>query len=217
MNRKYLKMAVLAIPFSLAAGLVQADEYQVTITNLTQAQFFTPILVASHDSGQPVFQPGQPASPELEAVAEGGDTGPLMTLLDGNEDVYDMAVSEGLLAPGASVTVTVEGKRDSRYLSLVSMLIPTNDAFVGVSGVKVPRKKNSPATLLVPAYDAGTEVNDESCAHIPGPVCGGEGMSAAGGEGFVSVHAGIHGTGDLAAHTYDWRNPVAAVTIERMR
>jgi hypothetical protein len=30
------------------------------------------------------------------------------------------------------------------------------------------------------------------------------------------VHAGIHGVGDLQASEYDWRNPVAYVSVRRM-
>jgi hypothetical protein len=217
MNNKFFKVALLSLPLSLAAASVQAEDYRVTVTNLTKAQYFTPILVAAHKPGHPVYMPGKGASAELEAVAEGGDTSALAAELDASDDVYDTSSSEGLLAPGESVTITVKGKKDFRYISLVSMLIPTNDAFIGISGVKVPRKSNSPLTVPVIAYDAGTEENDESCANIPGPVCGGEGLSAAHGEGFIHVHSGIHGTGDLAAETYDWNNPAASLTIERMK
>jgi len=217
MNNRLTRALALAIPLAVSASVLQAEEYRVTITNLTQAQYFTPILVTSHERGHPVFLPGQPASGELEAVAEGGDTGPLAASLDASNDVYDIMVSEGLLAPGESVTVEVEGKKAYRYISLVSMLIPTNDAFIGLSGVKVPRRKKGATVIPVPVYDAGTELNDESCASIPGPVCGGTGMSPEGGEGFIHVHSGIHGTGDLSAATYDWRNPAALVTIERMK
>ena len=73
-------------------------------------------------------------------------------------------------------------------------------------------------TLSVPGYDAGSEPNDELCASIPDPPCGGEGGSPnAGGEGFAHVQAGIHGIGDLSAADYDWRNPVATIKVERVR
>jgi hypothetical protein len=42
----------------------------------------------------------------------------------------------------------------------------------------------------------------------------------ANGEGYIYVHAGIHGVGGpdgLAAATYDWDNPVVELTIERVR
>jgi hypothetical protein len=40
------------------------------------------------------------------------------------------------------------------------------------------------------------------------------------GEGYIHVHAGIHGIGGmdgLDPATFDWRNPVVEVTIERVR
>lgn len=215
MNTMTLKAALLTLPLSLSAT-AQAADYKITITNLTHAQYFTPALAASHTAGQPVFSPGHAASAELEAVAEGGDTGPLATMLGSSEDTWDITFADGLLAPGESVTVDLNARKKYRYVSLVSMLIPTNDAFVGLSGLQLPKKAGKPQTVMVPAFDAGTEMNDEICEHIPGPICGGEGMSQDGGEGFVSVHRGIHGIADLPAETYDWRNPAAKITIEKM-
>jgi hypothetical protein len=65
--------------------------------------------------------------------------------------------------------------------------------------------------------DAGSEYNDELCAHIPGPQCGGAGLSAEDGEGYVHVHPGTHGMADLSRASYDWRNPVAVVTVTRIQ
>jgi hypothetical protein len=73
-----------------------------------------------------------------------------------------------------------------------------------------------------PAYDAGSERNDELCASIPGPdffECGGPGGGSqveGGEEGFVHVHSGIHGVGDLVPAERDWRNPVARISITRI-
>ena len=70
-----------------------------------------------------------------------------------------------------------------------------------------------------PGYDAGSEVNDELCLSIPGPFfveCGGPGGGGApgNGEGYVHIHAGMHGIADLDASERDWRNPVAWVSVE---
>ena len=71
--------------------------------------------------------------------------------------------------------------------------------------------------FLIPAYDAGSEADNELCAYRPGPPCGSVGVRATEGvEGFVHIHAGIHGGGDLNPATYDWRNPVAKVSIQRI-
>ncbi|MBI5612909.1 MAG: spondin domain-containing protein, partial [Gammaproteobacteria bacterium] len=63
--------ALVAAPTSANAD---DDFYEVTVTNLTRGQSFTPILVATHRPGVALFEPGQPASPELAILAEGGDT-----------------------------------------------------------------------------------------------------------------------------------------------
>ena len=96
------------------------------------------------------------------------------------------------------------------------MLIPTNDAFLAARNVRLPRG-HEVRPIVVPAYDAGSEPNDEDCENIPGPVCGVEGVSGEDGEGYVHVHAGIHGIANLAARTCDRRNPVASISIMRAR
>src|SRR5439155_8313196 len=102
--------------------------------------------------------------------------------------------------PGASTTLIVEGRRGFAFFSVAAMLIPTNDGFFALNGVALPRG-NDTLTLTSPAYDAGSERNDELCASIPGPFfaeCGGSGGGGkpGGGEGYVHIHAGIHGIGN---------------------
>lgn len=193
---------------------IAGQMYEVTITNLTQAETFTPILVASSKKPVELFTLGSIASPELTDIAERGDVTNMTALIIANPDMVDIANSGGLLMPGHSVTVTVSAK-GAKYISLASMLIPTNDAFFALNGVRVKGKEN---VFWVPAYDAGTETNDELCEHIPGPDCGGTQLEPADtGEGYVYTHGGIHGIGDLAPETYDWRNPVAYVKVVRVK
>lgn len=223
-------LAGLAAAGLLAAGGLRADlgddggEQQrlaVTVTNLTRGQRFTPILVASHSAAVRLFDLGQPASPELARVAEEGDTAPLATLLGANPGVLDVQVGDGLLDPGQSRTVTIRTRGSLDLVSVVAMLIPTNDGFFALGGVKGP-EGNGTSVFFSPAYDAGSEVNDERCASIPGPgfdECGGPGGGAApsgGEEGYVHIHAGIHGSGDMDRGRRDWRNPVARVTIRHL-
>ncbi len=162
------------------------------------------------------FVPGEAASPELAMLAEGGHTQPLEAALSGNPRVNDTATSTGLLEPGGSTTIEVERQPGLGRISLAAMLIPTNDAFLAARNVRLPRG-HEVITIVVPAYDAGSEPNDEDCGNIPGPVCGGEGVSGEDGEGYLHVHAGIHGIANLAAKTYDWRNPVASISIKMAR
>lgn len=205
---------LLASPFAASAD---GASYHVTITNLTNAINLTPILVASHRRPAGLFTPGVAASADLTAIAEGGDTSLLAATLGGMEQVVDVQSSGGLLGPGASVTVVVDASDGARRISLASMMLPTNDGFIALDGVKAPR--HGSRSYVSPGYDAGTEPNDEWCATIPGPTCGGIGLSPGmdpGDEGYVHIHRGIHGVGDLDAAVHDWRNPVAKITIRKV-
>jgi hypothetical protein len=209
-----------------SSGPAGAADFQVTITNLTRGQQFTPILVATHKKGVMLFTLGQPASPELATLAEEGNTGPLTALLQSMPEVKDVVTSPGLLNPGASATVIVQSGGGFDHVSVAAMLIPTNDAFFALNGVEGPEGRKT-ATFFSPAYDAGSEVNDELCASIPGPFfqeCGnplgsggpGGGAQVIGGEeAYVHIHAGIHGIGNMNAAQRDWRNPVAHIAIRR--
>jgi hypothetical protein len=233
-----LAMTVLTTTPALAAE-ARSGGYEVTVTNLTRGQRFTPILVATHKQGVRLFELGSAASAQLRTLAEEGDTGPLAALLASMPEVKDVVIStppppaSNLIDPGESITLPVETSGGFDHVSLAAMLIPTNDAFFALNGVEGPRG-NSELTIFVPAYDAGTEANDESCGSIPGPgfiECvtpsnpdgNGGGAMIGGGEGYVHIHAGIHGVGgglptsNLNASLRDWRNPVAKVTIRRVQ
>ncbi len=217
----------LAVASTLGIQAVHADtdhksrNFEVTVTNLTRGQQFTPLLVATHKKGVKLFKPGSPASQQLATLAEEGNTMPLKDLLLGMPEVKEVVVGTGLTDPGKSTTIHVKTQGDFDHLSVAAMLIPTNDGFFAINGVEGPdgRKKQS---LVSPAYDAGSEKNDELCASIPGPSfveCGGPGGGAKVGlgEGYVHIHAGIHGIGNLDEAQRDWRNPVASITVRRVK
>jgi hypothetical protein len=224
--KRTVSVVVVLLGFTVLIGAqtptaAAAPRFEVTVTNLTRGQQFTPILVASHQKGVRLFTLGSPASSELATLAEEGNTVPLAALLLATPGVSDIAASAGLLNPGQSVTISVDAGGGFDHLSVAAMLIPTNDGFFALNGVEGPRGDQT-LTLYSPAYDAGSERNDELCASIPGPFfaeCGGAGSGGkpGGGEGYVHIHAGIHGIGDLDPAQRDWRNPVAQITIRRSR
>jgi hypothetical protein len=195
-----------------------AKMFRVTITNITQGEIFTPILVASHRSGVRLFKLGSAASTGLEILAESGNTQPLSDDLKATGKVLDVITADNVLPPGQSVTLYVKTNEKNNRVSVASMLVPTNDAFFAVNGIRGP-EKNRERTVYSPAYDAGTELNDELCAFIPGPpfICNGEGDNPDSGEGYVYIHPGIQGVGDLTAANHDWRNPVAKITIRAVK
>lgn len=219
-----LSTLILTATFLVAAPVFASGNhgsviYDVTIVNLTRGQVFTPILVASHKPRVRLFDVGAAASPELAELAESGAVGPLSDLLDSLPAVKQVRNSGDVLPPGASVTVRIKTRGRFNTISAAAMLVPTNDAFVAIQGVRVPAGHGE-RVVYARAYDAGSETNDESCANIPGPpdICAGVGVSLDDkGEGYVHIHAGIHGIGDLIAADHDWRNPVARITIRRSK
>lgn len=201
----------------------RTTDYEVTITNITPGQTFTPQLVVTHPEGTHLFKLGEEASVELEILAEGGDTGPLTDLVA--NEATDAVTIPGLLGPGETVSRVVSGWPSHGFISVAAMLIPTNDTFMGLNSMPLPGGQDT-AVYLVPAYDAGTEVNDQSCQHMPGPRCGipDAGFSPESGEGYVHIGNGFHDLGDvdddgfevLGPRVYDWRNSVARITVTRM-
>lgn len=225
-NRLTLGLAVAALALTLpAAPVAQAQtpshsfRIAVTITNITYDQIISPPVVLTHRAGFSLFELGQPASEALRYLAEDGMTGPFTDLLAGESMVYDFGVAEGGIMPGSSMTVELDAGYYYNRVSLAGMLVSTNDAFVALDGqyYQAFGWGSNLRSFDAAAYDAGTEVNTESCEHIPGPPCGNPGMRMpTGAEGFVTVHRGIHGIADLDASDKDWNNPVAVITIERV-
>lgn len=218
-NLIFKSMMVFVLCFGIiAGGLSHAQQdrtYEVTITNVTRGQIITPPVVIMHNGDFELFTLGEPAIPELAALAEDGVTDPLVDYLATLSSVWGYAVGSGPIMPGSSATIEVTTQRRYSYFSVVGMLAVTNDAIVAVRGMKAPHR----GELMVEAdaYDAGSEANSESCTYIPGPPCGNaEVRDTDDAEGFVHVHAGVHGIGDLDPAMHDWRNPVAEITIERV-
>ena len=220
MLKKFTTALFTIIIFSLLMTSTQllaapkTVKYAVTITNLTPGQTFTPFLVATHDQSVSLFTLGAPASNELAAIAEAGNIQPMIDALTAGGSTLDTQTNGGLLGPGKSVTIEVSANAKARFVSVAAMLIPTNDAFVSINRVALPIYASVHTAY---AYDAGSEPNDELCKNIPGPFCKGEGGSPdRDGEGFVHIHSGIHGIGDLKPQIFDWRNPVAKIGIKRV-
>ena len=97
------------------------------------------------------------------------------------------------------------------------MLVTTNDAFFAGKNIWLPGRDK--VMVQTVAYDAGSEENTEECNDIPGPPCGAPPNlnPTEGAEGFVHVHAGIHGIGsEVTPAERDWNNPVAKITIRRI-
>lgn len=211
----------------MSAGVAQAEDfgrrattYEVTISNITKGQVFSPPVLVTHSRGVALFTLGEPALPELAIVAEDGDGEPLVDLVSTLPQVADAQATSDPLVPGASAVYEVHSFRGFGVLSIVAMMVNTNDAFFAIDSEALPRFRGITRTYHALGYDAGSEGNNEDCAFVPGPACpedSGNDRSVDDAEGFVHIHNGVHGIADLEADAYDWRNPVAKVTVRRVR
>ena len=209
---KLLKKLTLSLCLLPITAFAAPATYEVTVTNITKGMNFTPLLGVAHPRSVSLFQIGEPASESLAALAEGGAVAPLMEDLAG---VASTAASEGLLAPGASTTFTLTADHPGLSFSLASMLLPTNDTFLAINGFRLPYYGSR--TYVAKAFDAGSETNDELCANIPGPTCGGAPLSPEdAGEGYVFPSPGVHGEADLSRSEYQFAGPVAKVVVKRV-
>lgn len=223
----------LLLSASFAAPAAMAATVEVEITNLTNSIYFTPLLVATHKQHTGLFEVGTPATEGLQAMAEGGDISGLADDQMSMGSYVEANPAGGLLAPGASTTATIQYSYRNRWLSLVGMLLPTNDGFVGLDSIKLTRTPGT-YTFYLNGYDAGTEANDEllvmgsGAPGMPGIPADPGGNSGTGGTGvtmsenntMVHIHRGTVGDDDLAGGTSDldsgvhrWLNPVAKVVV----
>ncbi|MER2494095.1 spondin domain-containing protein [Catenovulum sediminis] len=192
--------------------------YQITLTNNTQGQPFSPPSIVIHEADTHLWQLGQAANSALEKLAEGGDASDF-AVQSGIKQAYH---AEGPLAPGATGSWLVETHPSKGYqMSLATMLVNTNDAFTGLKNLNLSNLAIGESMMkTLHVYDAGTEANDESA--LPGPAAGGEGYNSARNDvNRVHIHAGViteyELSGSVLQPTHKFDNPVAKIVIKRMQ
>ncbi|MGI9274735.1 MAG: spondin domain-containing protein [Endozoicomonas sp.] len=204
-------------------------EYQVQIINLTAGQPLSPVAVIAHDDNYRMFSIGDAASSGLEVLAEGGDNSGLIDEASA-AGAFAHASGDSPVAPGATdtLTVTIDGsQQENAEISVVTMLVNTNDAFTGVSSIDVSGLGvgvDDSVTLYGVTYDSGTEANSEAAGTIPGPADGGEGFKSARDDiaDQVTMHGGVVTVDDgldssVLTQQHKWDNPAVQVKITRQR
>ena len=229
-----MRRLLLATIITTFTGSTFAADLSISVTNLTRGIYFTPLLISAHTTDTSLFSVGAAASENLQAMAEGGNIAGLATdLADANATSVENPAA-GLLGPGQSTTTTLntDDATDNTQLSVVGMLLPTNDGFMGLNGVTIPTEAGT-YTFNVSGYDAGTEANDEIRGGgapgdpgfpAPGPIDASSGFNGTGVttevEGFVHIHRNVlgdadanGGNSDIDSTVHRWLNPVARVTV----
>lgn len=221
---------VLAMPLAFSSAAF-SQIVDLEISNLTHGLHFTPVFINTHTEDTHLFEVGSNASAAIQAMAEGGDiSGLSAAAVSGSVSSENPAM--GLLAPSATTSVMDFDTGSNTHLSLVAMVLPTNDGFVGLDGWEIPETAGT-YTVYLNAYDAGTEANDEIIngmgmpgdAGIPSAP-GGDGGTGATGvtmtESNMTVH--IHrgnvgdvddnaGISDVDSRIHRWLNPVAKIVV----
>ncbi|MHA2847807.1 spondin domain-containing protein [Vibrio harveyi] len=205
--------------------VVKSYRYTINVANLTANQPMSPLAILAHNDKYKLFEIGKSASVELEHLAEGGSNAELLALKDSNDYVYQTLSGNGLVLPGSSdsVTFTVDPHK-AGYVSVASMFVNTNDAFVGETGLSLKSLAVGESyEMSLNVWDSGTELNDELAATIPGPAGGGEGFNATRNDtnDVVAFHAGVVSKDDGLANSalsanHRFLNPGAKLTITRV-
>ena len=171
-------------------------------TSDTGGTALTPFFAAFHDNSFDIYDLGDPASAGLEALAEDGNNSVIEAeLLAADADAQSVNVA-GAAGPIdtrelTSTTLSVNGLSNA-YFATASMLLPSNDAFVGTaSAIKVFDASGDflGAQAIVfdggSVRDAGTEVNTE----VEAAFLNQTGPNAGDTEGgVVTVHPGFNGS-----------------------
>lgn len=222
-----LGVAALAAALTVAPALADDDEgegdgtrtWRVTITNLTPlgpggpgSQPLSPPLFVVHSRRADVWSVGEIANHGVAAIAEDANNAPLESALPSLRGVKAVFTGAGGPIPsGATRSFMVETSGSFNRLSIVTMLVNTNDAFTGLDSFRV-RERASVETM---SYDAGSEKNNELKKFIPGPCCGNAFVRDP-EDALIRPHEGITGRGELDPALYDWPEPVARIVIERV-
>ena len=162
----------------------------------------------------------------MEQLAENGNAMGVYEALQGAPGVRAVAsAGEGAISPGGSSQFYISSDRGNR-LSLVSMVVCTNDGITGVDSLRVPSRVGDYKAVYAFAYDAGSERNTEALADLVPPCSGfesGTGMSNPdlAQNRVITRHPGLTNTGgegliDAEAFGWDPDAPVMKIVVERV-
>ena len=175
--------------------------FRITITNTTSpAMPISPGIILPHIDEGVLWVSGGSAGPGLELLAGVGDPSALVSAPNGQ--------LIGEIRPGGSATIELVIEHEG-YLSTASMLVATNDSFVGLNSVIRWNEDHSPIesqTFELNAYDAGTEANTELGSGFDG----GQPDPTRGAENLDNGEA----TSELIARSDQFSGPQATITIE---
>ncbi|MEK7603946.1 MAG: spondin domain-containing protein [Patescibacteria group bacterium] len=227
--KKSFLLAILALAVIAFAIPVKAAGSDRTITvwlqNLSTGQSIMacPVYAAGPCNTALMFQDSQIASVQLEMMAEGAVSAPLVSLLQSKGWRVVLGSGEIYARDVQSVTIPVPPLATGQFLcvAVIGKLRQTNDTFVGIDNLVVNANTIN-RWLYTPARDAGTECDDELCVNMPA----GTGACSTMGQGFnsnrcpnekmISYDVGIGGWGNLLEKYNDFNTERPARVLFRI-
>ena len=156
-----VSLAVAVIFGGVATAL--AHDYTLRITNLMDEELLAPIVVTSARMDKHIFTDGY-VTPEAQEQILTGDPGKLVQRIGRRAHVVHR--SDGppgvLLAPGKSVEITVNGRRNSG-LRIIAMVAPTMKPDHFVTALVNPQ---SMLPVIMDRYDIGYDENRRMTEYV---------------------------------------------------
>lgn len=123
---------------------------------------FSGLIGASHSPAVQLWTEGEGATPGIQNMAETGGKSPLdgeIAVLIDNGDACGVISGGGINPSPGSVMVTFTVTQDCPLVSVVSMVAPSPDWFVGVSGLSLLEDGGwvEQKVVELAPYDAGTD------------------------------------------------------------
>ncbi len=229
-------IACIAGAVSLTGNTALASYIEITYENLSEegGLWNTPLFLGFHDGSYDLFDLNDPLSPTsagLEALAENGDTSGLLSDIAGIDGAKSsvLAGPGGLFNPGSENSLTIKlDAVDNRYLTFASMLLPSNDAFIGNHNPTAYALFNGAGVFNdgfvinifgSSVWDSGTEVNDTFGA--PFSMIGGMSTDIPGG--YSVNHPGLDnfigtglGNGSTLERAFDSDTAIGRITARRV-
>ena len=172
-------MAAAASLFVLVSAPAEAVSLKISVTNNSGpgGLTLTPLYTAFHDGTFDTFDVGSTASAGIEALAEDGNFMPIRDARVASHPTSQGAVVAApqgfagapLIEPGETGSIIVDVDVANRFFSYLSMILPSNDQFIGNSNAQAHQIFDAAGNFLgnqtinvtgLNAYDAGTEINN---------------------------------------------------------
>lgn len=131
-------------------------------TNFPGGAHLSPLIGAVHSDGVTFWEADGTATQGIESMAETGGTGTLSAEIQAEIPGNALAVinGSGIRSPGSTTIQAITLREDFPLITLVTMIAPSPDWFVGVSGLSLRDADGDwigELEVVLYPYDAGTD------------------------------------------------------------